>query len=163
MYDMDCNPLGILSYEKLRANETGPAEANKLAKIIETQIGGLPIIHEDGRQCVWHEVENNKPLPDKTDRTNLTGLDVDIYNFTYTQLKYLQNAVLEIKDFYSVGRWASHSVGQTLTDLCQEYIDEMQIEIDDFESGTLPPAAPPNHEYKLYLKEWYSSLGRGDR
>lgn len=163
LYDIDCNPLGVLSYEKLRANATGPAEANKLAQIIENELQGLPIIHEDGRECIWHEVENHKPLPDKTDRTDLTGLGVDIYNFTYGQLKYLQNAVVEVRDFYNSGTWTSNNVAQDLVGLCQEYVDEMQAEIDELESVGLAPTAAPNREYQKYLREWYIGLGRGDR
>lgn len=59
---INCIPQTIVAYENIIDTVKGPAEINKIAKVIEGK-PGLVVIEEEARECVFHKTLKNKELP----------------------------------------------------------------------------------------------------
>jgi len=164
IYQMDCVPKAVLSYELLRDPVTGPDEANKLAKVVEGKFG-LTVIEEEARECIYRETEKWKRLPDMKDR-DTTGVFQREYSFTFDQMHEMLEAVIEMRDIYSSGQWVDNVLAQDLVSSFNSYIPEITAEIQDMEDSRVPTPAPnaeQNQERFKELAAWYKSIGKGDR
>ena len=68
-----CEPLDIISAEKLVELSTGPAEGRKIAKALENRTGIQDwLIEEDAWECIWTElIVNKKGLKTFIDRDGI--------------------------------------------------------------------------------------------
>lgn len=81
-----CEPIQIISAEKLVETETGPAENVKIAKTIEGKPGiGEYLIDASVWECIWTElIVNKKGLKTFVDREGLTERN---YSFSEEMLE----------------------------------------------------------------------------
>ena len=160
--DMDCYPKAVLTYEKLRDPIKGPAELNKIAALLDGK-PGMTVIAEEARSCVWNKTQLFNPHPFVDNRLSNGVEDGSYYfKFTYTQMLEMREMLLEMKDKYSSGTWASNDFAQDLVEIFDDYIIDITPEIEEMESNP-PPTAAPNADYQQGLVDWYKSIGRGDR
>lgn len=161
IYELECEPKAVLSYELLRDPLTGPKHANKLAQVLDGKMG-IDVIDEEARECVWHQTEIHKPDPDNLDRDNTTDTKLEEFDFTYPQMLHLREAVEEMQVKYSSGEWKNSTVAEDLVGYFDMYIEELDNEIELLEAN-LSPTAAPDPRYQEQIAKWYNRIGRGDR
>eukprot|EP00586_Coscinodiscus_wailesii_P002645 CAMPEP_0172490136 /NCGR_PEP_ID=MMETSP1066-20121228/20470_1 /TAXON_ID=671091 /ORGANISM="Coscinodiscus wailesii, Strain CCMP2513" /LENGTH=434 /DNA_ID=CAMNT_0013258451 /DNA_START=106 /DNA_END=1410 /DNA_ORIENTATION=+ len=160
IYDLDCFPTAVLSYELLHDPVTGPIEARKLAKALDGKLG-IDVIDEEARECVWHKVKEFKEQPD-LDGRNRNPVKATEYGFTLAQLRYIKQTLIEMRNEYSAGEWEKNKLAQELVLYLDMYLEDNEPEIEEMQ-GYSSPTPAPNEEYIQSLHEWYASLGRGER
>mmetsp|Transcript_44592 Transcript_44592/g.65595 ORF Transcript_44592/g.65595 Transcript_44592/m.65595 type:complete len:418 (-) Transcript_44592:214-1467(-) len=155
-----CYPQTVISYERLRNETTGPAELNKVAKVLEGKTG-MTVIEEEARECVWNEVMNvDNPLisPRNEDRG---GSSLD-YGYTPAQMLLIRDKLIEYRDKYSSGTWVNNPLAKDLVSYFVEYLIQVNDEIDLMAASPTPTMAP-NPYYEKELRDWYAVISRGDR
>jgi len=155
---VNCYPKVVVAFELIDDPVTGPDEVNKMATVIEDMVG-FDVIDREARECIFNATLANKLVP-HTAVDDYPGM----YEFTYAQMKILREAVQRMKDKYSSEAWTNIPHAQSLVAYFDLYIDEIQGEITQMEeTRQFPPTPSPNPDYHRELKEWYISIGRGDR
>jgi len=156
--NIDCVPKLVIAYEYITDPILGPAEMNKLAKLLENRVG-YSVIEEAARPCIFNATVLNSPH--KVDSTR--GI-LNLYNFTHPQLKDMNDMIKGVKAKYSSDPWVDSSAAQDLCTYLELYIGDIDQEIIDIETtNQYPPTQAPNEDYTRVLKTWYQSIGRGDR
>ena len=158
--NIDCFPKAVVAFEFLHPNTTGPAEANKMAKVFENK-NGLNVIAEEARECVWHATSGQE---DALYRNNFDrdGSSNEEYGFYYSQMQMIQDMLVRVKTKYSSDPWIGNNVAEDIVKYVTYYLDENE-EIMSAMEGNLPPTPSPNPEYMKGLQDWYKTIGRGDR
>ena len=124
-----CEPVLIISGERLVDHTTGPAEGLKLANIIEGK-AGMSVIGDEARHCIWEElIIRKKGLKTFIDREGYGEYE---YNFPKYQLELMVVELNRLITKYESPAWSSKKTAQDLVDLLiwhrgliQEEIDEM--------------------------------------
>jgi len=119
MPDGSCEPVAIVSIDKLMDPVKGYAENAKLAAAVEGK-QGIDIIAEEARDCIWEEVIiRRKGVRTMRDRTGPTP---DSYDFTAVMYGKMIAELTRLKSKYSAPEWDSKQPAQDLLILLDDYI-----------------------------------------
>ena len=129
IYDMPagCEPILIISVEKLVDTSDGPAEGLKIANIIDGK-EGMEVIEEEARRCVWEElIIRRKGLKTYVDREGYGEYE---YNFTEEQLQAMIDELSRVIIKYSSPVWSSKQTAQDLVTILTWHRGLIQDELD---------------------------------
>jgi len=161
IYEMNCNPATVISFDRLSNPEQGPEEAAKLAKVLEGK-KGMTVIEEEAIPCVWNKtMDQDNPYLARND-FDRSGTSDKQYVFTLGQMKDMRDEVIRMKMKYASEKWVGNKNAQDLVTYFDEYIVDLNNEVSKMEMNFVPTAAP-NEEYESDLHAWYVSIGRSGR
>ena len=129
-----CEPVEIISAERLVKPDTGPAEGLKIARLLETSIGVKDyLIPEDAYECIWTElIINKKGLKTFIDREGLTERS---YYFSEEMLESMVNQLNRLITKYSGPDWNFKTTANYLVELLGEHLALIEAELVDVRSG----------------------------
>jgi len=162
IYDMDCFPKAVVTYEKLIDPDSGPSELTKIAEVLRNKEGMEGLVGENAIACVWHQTWEQAKYPFNSNRDK-SGPRAQEYLFTVKQMEKMLKKLLFMIDKYSSGHWANHPLAMDLVASFNMYFEEVTTELEEKENTAAPPTRAPTPEYHKELITWYSALGRGNR
>eukprot|EP00957_Ditylum_brightwellii_P126714 9657876-Ditylum_brightwellii.AAC.1 len=114
VYDLDCFPKAIVTYEHLVDPNTGPAELTRIARVLKGKPGMDGVVGPDAVSCVWDQTWKQAKLPFNNNRDK-GGRGAEEYKFTETQMEKMIDK-LEFMIFkYSTGyNWEGHPLAMDL-------------------------------------------------
>jgi hypothetical protein len=127
-----CVPLRIISADKLRSNDFGPAETEIIGNVISSnQKTARYVINKNTWTCLWDKiiVKNEGPM---------TFDDRDISNdpnFSPAMLDLMKTQVQRLITKYSSSRWSDDTNAKRIVTLLTEHLPILQAEIDELASG----------------------------
>jgi len=130
-FDMNelCQPVQIISVERLLDPYTGPNETAKIAGAIQGK-EGINVIGEEAWPCIWEElIVNGKGPKIMTDRVG--PHPEEAYNFTDEQLVHMLTELRRLKDKYDAPEWSFKKVARDLVEILGEYITDVSDAIKE--------------------------------
>ena len=129
-----CEPVEIISAERLVETDTGPAEGRKIAKLLESSIGVKDyLIPEDAYECIWTElIINKKGLKTFIDREGLTERS---YYFSEEMIESMVNQLNRLITKYSGPDWNFKTTANYLVELLQEHKALIEAELAELQAG----------------------------
>ncbi len=123
-----CEPIQIISAERLIEYDTGPTENRKIALTMTDHPGiSEHVIEEEAWQCIWTElIVNKKGLKTFIDREGITERD---YNFSTEMLEEMLNELDRLIDKYDSPEWNSL---QTSNDLVSLFTDHRSLILQEY-------------------------------
>ena len=129
-----CEPIQIISAERLVKTDTGPAEGRKIAQVLENRTGIEDyLIPEDAWECIWSElIVNKKGLKTFIDREGVEERD---YNFSEPMLNDMIQELERLISKYNGPDWNMKLTANYLVELLGEHLVLIQVELDELKSG----------------------------
>ena len=129
-----CEPIQIISAEKLVEHDTGPAENRKIAQVLMgSQVISDFMIPEDAWECIWTElIVNKKGLKTFLDREGLEERD---YNFSEEMLSDMIEQLDRLITKYSGPGWNTKQTAQYLVELLSEHRALINQELIEVQTG----------------------------
>lgn len=135
-----CQPVAIISAEKLRDYTDGPAETALIASVLNNDNRtGQYVIAQNAWDCIWEElIENGKGLKTVADRPGFNEQD---YNFSAEMLEGMLFELDRLIDKYSSPEWNATATSNTITnanrvvELLVEHRNLIRIELNEVNSG----------------------------
>eukprot|EP00553_Chaetoceros_curvisetus_P014523 CAMPEP_0204643934 /NCGR_PEP_ID=MMETSP0718-20130828/1087_1 /ASSEMBLY_ACC=CAM_ASM_000674 /TAXON_ID=230516 /ORGANISM="Chaetoceros curvisetus" /LENGTH=333 /DNA_ID=CAMNT_0051665317 /DNA_START=1 /DNA_END=1005 /DNA_ORIENTATION=+ len=130
-----CQPVKVISAEKLVQHDTGPAENRKIAEVLLNHEGMAEyVIEEVAWECIWTElIVNHKGLKTFIDRPNYSEED---YNFSAEMLELMIAQLDRLITKYSAPEWIILEISQDLVALLDEHRTLIQEELTEVLNGT---------------------------
>jgi hypothetical protein len=130
-----CEPIAIISAERLVKTDTGPIEGRKIANIIANNTGIKDyMIEEEAWECIWEElILRKKGLKTFIDREGVEERD---YNFSEEMLDEMLKELNRLIVKYGVGSsYSDKDTAKYLVELLQEHYDLIEEELAEVRSG----------------------------
>lgn len=129
-----CQPVAVISAEKLRDYTDGPNETTKIANVLLNSAKMAPyVIDSEAWGCIWTElIQNGKGLKTVADRPSLSEED---YNFSAEMLEEMLKELDRLITKYSSNDWNTLETANRIVDLLTEHRGLVQTELDDLNSG----------------------------
>jgi hypothetical protein len=129
-----CEPVAVISAEKLRDYTEGPAETTKIANVLlNDPRTGQYVIAPEAWDCIWEElIQNGKGLTTVNDRPAANG------NAIFFSAEMLQEMIHELDRLitkYSGPDWNTKDTANRIVELLVEHRALLQIELDEANSG----------------------------
>ena len=128
-----CEPVAVISAEKLRDYAEGPAETAKIANVLlNDERTGQYVIAEEAWSCIWQElIVYKKGLKTVSDRPNT---EVD-FNFSGEMLEEMILELSRLITKYSGPDWNAKETANRVVDLLIEHRALIQTELNEVNSG----------------------------
>ena len=129
-----CEPVAVISAEKLRDEVDGKAETTAIAQTLENHTGiSEYVIDSEAYDCIWTElIENGKGNRMVQDREGYVEED---YDFSQEMLEAMIVELTRLIEKYNGPSWSSKATANRLVELLTEHKDLIQIELDDVIAG----------------------------
>ena len=129
-----CEPVAIISGERLIDPDTGPAENRKIAQVIMgSQVISDFMIPEDAWECIWTElIINKKGLKTFVDREGIAERD---YNFSEEMLADMLEELDRLIIKYSNPDWKAKLTVKYLVELLSEHRGQINQELIEVQTG----------------------------
>ncbi len=129
-----CEPVEIISAERLVELGTGPAEGRKIARVLKDKEGVKDyLIAEDAWECIWKElIVNKKGYKTFIDRAGIEERD---YNFSEEMLNAMIIELDRLITKYSSDEWSVKATAQYLVELLEEHRGLVYDELLEVQSG----------------------------
>lgn len=129
-----CEPVEIISAERLVEHDTGPGENRKIAQTLLNKRGIHDfLIHEDAWECIWTElIINKRGLKTFIDREGIGERD---YNFSEEMLTDMIGELDRLISKYGGPDWNMKSTAQTLVNILDEHRGLLHEELLEVQSG----------------------------
>ena len=129
-----CEPVAVISAEKLRDYSDGPPETAKIANVLlNDNRTGQYVIAPEAWDCVWQElIKNGKGLKTVNDRPGFVEED---YNFSAEMLEEMIFELDYLINKYSGPEWSTRETANRLVELLTEHHALIQAELDEVNSG----------------------------
>eukprot|EP00548_Thalassiothrix_antarctica_P018390 CAMPEP_0194195004 /NCGR_PEP_ID=MMETSP0154-20130528/75894_1 /TAXON_ID=1049557 /ORGANISM="Thalassiothrix antarctica, Strain L6-D1" /LENGTH=260 /DNA_ID=CAMNT_0038919487 /DNA_START=585 /DNA_END=1364 /DNA_ORIENTATION=+ len=160
IYDLDCFPKAVISFEKLLNHTTGPSELRKIANVLRGK-KNMTVIKDEAIGCIWEESFIHARAPNNFNR-NTGGLPAAAYKFTNAQMRSILDKLNFMRNKYSQGKWTNIPVAMDIVSVLDDYIADVEQEFVQMVIDPSPTPAP-NSDYHQNLVDWYESVGRGNR
>jgi len=130
----NCEPVAVISAEKLRDYTEGPAETAAIANVLHNdERTGQYVIAPEAWDCIWEElIQNGKGLKTVYDRP---GQNEDDYNFSG---ELLEEMIIELDRLiakYGSSEWNTKATANRIVSLLSEHRTLIQVELDEVNSG----------------------------
>jgi len=131
-----CEPIEIISAERLADLVKGPIEGRKIANILNKQLGVKDfLIEEDAWECIWDElILNKKGLKVFADRDGSDMRESD-YNFSEEMLNEMINELNRLIIKYSGSSWNFKATANYLVELLSEHLALIEAELAEVQAG----------------------------
>ena len=129
-----CEPVAVISAEKLRDYTEGPPETAKIANVLlNDDRTGQYVIAPEAWDCIWEElIENGKGLKTVSDKP---GYNSEDYNFGAEMLEEMIAELTRLIDKYSRPEWSSKATANRVVELLTEHRTLIQDELAHVELG----------------------------
>jgi len=129
-----CQPVAVLSAEKLRNYTEGPAETAKIASVLRNDDRtGEYVIAQEAWDCIWAElIERGKGIKTVDDRPGFVESD---YNFSAEMLEEMVLELNRVITKYSDAPWNTLETANRLVELLGWHVGLIQTELDEVNSG----------------------------
>ena len=125
----ECHPVQVIIAERLVKAATGPAEARKIALVMNHTGIAEYVLDEEVWQCIWTElIINKKGVKTFIDREGLEERD---YSFSEEMLAEMINELDRLLNKYSSTEWYWRQTSRDLVDLFEEHRALIQAEYDE--------------------------------
>lgn len=129
-----CEPVAIISAEKLRDLNAGKDETRRIAEVLTNRVGiSEYLIAEEAWDCIWTELiplgKGNRMVEDRT------GYVEDDYNFSAEMLQSMNAEYNRLITKYSASSWSVKPTAIRLVQLLMEHRSIIQMELNDVLSG----------------------------
>lgn len=131
-----CQPVAIVSAEKLLDYSEGPKETTAIANVLLNHDGMAPyVIEPEAWDCIWNElIVNKKGARTILDRPN-TNYTADDYNFSIEMLEEMIKELDRLLSKYSSSEWSSNDNANRLVQLFTEHKASLLTEMHEVNSG----------------------------
>jgi hypothetical protein len=131
-----CQPVAVISAEKLREHDVGAAETTKIANVLTNNAKMSPyVIDSEAWDCIWKElIQNGKGLKTVVDRVDTSLTEAD-YNFSAEMLQEMITELDRLIAKYSSSEWNALETANRIVELITEHRGLVQTELDDLNSG----------------------------
>jgi len=160
IYNIDCFPKAVISYENMIDEAKGPTELRKIANVLRGK-PGMNVIEDEAIDCIWGETWKEAPEPSNANRDR-NGLPSNAYTFTIEQMYAIENKLEDYIEKYGSGKWSSNPIAADLVTNFNSYLEDVSEEIFSMEENPQPTPAP-YASYPDDIKDWYVGLNLGDR
>ena len=129
-----CEPVEVISAERLTELGKGPAEGRKIARALKDKEGVKDfLMSEDAWECVWTElIVNKKGVKTFLDREGLEERD---YNFSEEMLDAMLVEVNRLITKYSGSEWTEKATAINLVELLIEHRTSIEDEVAEVRAG----------------------------
>jgi len=129
-----CEPVAVISAEKLRDYTDGPPETTKIARVLlHDDRMGQHVIAPQAWDCIWEElIKNGKGLKTINDKP---GFNEDDYNFSADMLEEMIAELTRLIDKYSNEQWNEKTTANRVVELLTEHRALIETELDEVNSG----------------------------
>ncbi len=129
-----CEPVAIISAEKLRDLNAGKDETRRIAEVLTNRVGiSEYLIAEEAWDCIWTELiplgKGNRMVEDRI------GYVEDDYNFSAEMLQSMNAEYNRLITKYSASSWSVKPTAIRLVQLLMEHRSIIQMELNDVLSG----------------------------
>ncbi|KAL7546017.1 hypothetical protein ACHAWF_009364 [Thalassiosira exigua] len=130
-----CQPVAVISAEKLRDYAEGPAETTKIANVLLNDARtGQYVIAPEAWDCIWSElIQNGKGLKTVYDRPGFQESD---YNFDVEMLEAMIAELTRLIDKYGGAEWTGTETADRIVELLVEHRALVQTELNEVNAGT---------------------------
>jgi hypothetical protein len=131
-----CMPVAVISAEKLRDYDEGPAETAAIANALMIDNAGMGqyVIDQEAWDCIWTElIVNKKGLKTVYDRPGYGSEDT--YNFSSEMLQAMIIEQTRLINKYDGPEWDTKETANRIVSLITEHRALIQIELDEVNSG----------------------------
>jgi len=130
-----CEPVSVISGERLEKEATGPAETHKIGKILQGKKGITEyLLEEDSWDCIWGELLIEK----KGGKTFLDRIVSDgkrYYNFSGEMLDEMFFQLDRMITKYSSSEWASKETAKDLVSMFKDHKVSLLEELVEVQAG----------------------------
>jgi len=129
-----CEPVAVISAEKLRDHSEGPAETTKIANVLMNDARtGQYVIAPEAWDCIWEElIQNGKGLKTVFDRPATSESD---YSFSAEMLQRMISELDRIIEKYGGPEWNTKETANRVVDLLVEHRTLIQKELNEVNTG----------------------------
>ncbi|KAL9178722.1 hypothetical protein ACHAXT_003853 [Thalassiosira profunda] len=129
-----CEPVAVISAEKLRDLTEGAAETTAIANVLSDKPGiGEYLIAPEAWDCIWEElIPNGKGMRMVSDRAGYVEED---YNFSAEMLQEMISEYDRLITKYSDSYWSAKPTAVRLVQLLMDSRGLIQMELNDVQSG----------------------------
>lgn len=129
-----CEPVAVISAEKLRDYTDGPDETAAIATVLlNDDRTGQYVIAPEAWDCIWEElIQNGKGLHTVNDRPGVTESD---YNFSAEMLEAMISQLNRLIDKYGGDDWNDKATANRIVELLVEHRASLQLELNEVNSG----------------------------
>ena len=130
-----CEPVAVISAEKLSDYTEGPAETRKIAQVLmNNEKMAKWVIEEETWECIWEElIVRQKGLRTIFDRPGFGEVD---YNFSAEMLEGMLFELERLIAKYSSDEWNTKETANRVVELLTWHRGLIQTELDEVNSGT---------------------------
>mmetsp|Transcript_11485 Transcript_11485/g.26243 ORF Transcript_11485/g.26243 Transcript_11485/m.26243 type:complete len:539 (+) Transcript_11485:74-1690(+) len=130
-----CVPVSVISADKLRDYDEGPAETAKVASVLKNDDRtGQYVIEAETWDCIWSELIEKKKGPKVIDdRPGYSGI-IDIF-FSHEMLYEMLGELDRLITKYSGPAWSDTPTAVSLVSILQEHYALIQIEKHEVLTG----------------------------
>jgi len=150
-YEINCKPTHTLCYETLVDPIKGPEESRRIAYALKDN-SDIFVINERAWDCVYNMTMDQRANDDRQ------GPSRDEFKFTFSQMETMVDTLKNMLTKYSTGLFENNTMAQTLVGCFGEYIDNLEIEMEEMESTDIDP----DQEEIMEAVEWFANVGQGD-
>ena len=128
-----CEPVAVISAEKLRDYTEGPPETTKIANVLMNDARtGQYVIAQEAWDCIWEElIQNGKGLKTVYDRP---GQEQE-YSFSAEMLQAMIDELTRLIDKYGGSEWNTKETANRIVELLTEHRTLIQAELVDVQLG----------------------------
>jgi len=120
-----CQPVALISVERLLDPVTGVNETIKIAKSIEGK-NGYSVIAEEAWPCIWEKIIVDREGPiTMRDRQGPTPQQEQEYTFTNEQLVQMITEIERLRVKYDQPEWRHRQIALDLVDILNEYHEDI--------------------------------------
>lgn len=129
-----CEPIAVISLEKLQNEIEGPDETHKFAHaLFKNKKMTKWLRKKETWTCIWEEVVLNRRHP-KAHQKESDHIESD-YHFSVDVLQEMIEELNRLISKYSADEWKQKASANRIVDLLIEHRSELEFEIDEVRSG----------------------------
>mmetsp|Transcript_23402 Transcript_23402/g.50540 ORF Transcript_23402/g.50540 Transcript_23402/m.50540 type:complete len:330 (+) Transcript_23402:489-1478(+) len=131
-----CEPVAIISADKLREYDDGPAETAAIAEALMNDARmGKYVIAQEAWDCIWEELIQHKKGP-KTIALRPGYEDIyEGYNFSFNMLYAMIEELNRLINKYSSGEWKTKPTAIRLVKILTEHRTLVEKELEEIHTG----------------------------
>ena len=129
-----CEPIAVISFEKLQDEIEGPDETRKIAgALFKNKKMARWLRTKETWTCLWEEVILNKRHPKALQKTS-DHIESE-YHFSVDVLQEMIDELNRLISKYSSDEWQHKESANRIVDLLIEHRSELEFEMDEVRSG----------------------------
>jgi len=131
-----CEPVAVISADKLRDYTEGPVETTAIAEALMNDVRtGQYVIAQEAWDCIWEEIIQHKKGPKNIhDRPGYENL-YENYNFSVEMLLEMKDELNRLIAKYSSSEWNTKQTANRLVEILSEHRGLVETELEEINTG----------------------------